>query len=141
MWRYEYKTDYDCNIATPVAVNGNVLLSSGENHGTVLLKLRPAGDKFETEEVWSSQGVRSVLRSEWQTPILLAGKLYGLDNIGSAGPVTNLACVDAATGERMWEQPRFGKANHIAADGKLFFSTMAGELVVVRATWVNKNAW
>jgi outer membrane protein assembly factor BamB len=134
LWRYPYKTEYDCNIAMPVAVNGNVLLSSGENHGSVLLKLKPAGEKFETEEVWSTQGVRSELRCEWQTPLLLDGKLYGLDNIGSAGPVTHLTCVDAASGKRVWQQARFGKSNLIAADGKLFFSTMAGELVVVRAT-------
>ena len=73
-------------------------------------------------------------RSEWQTPILLDGKLYGLDNIGSAGPVTHLTCLEAATGKPVWQQPRFGKANVIAADGKLIFSTMAGELVLVRAT-------
>jgi outer membrane protein assembly factor BamB len=73
------------------------------------------------------------LRSEWQTPILLDGKLYGLDNVGSAGPVTHLNCVDIKTGKLLWQQLRFGKSNLIAADGKLFFSTMKGELVVVRA--------
>jgi outer membrane protein assembly factor BamB len=134
LWRYEYETDYDCNIAMPIAVDGDVLISSGENHGSVRLKLKPNREKFDVEEVWSSQGTRSVLRSEWQTPILLDGKLYGLDNIGSAGPVTHLTCIDAKTGERIWQQTRFGKSNLIAADGKLFFSTMAGELIVVRAT-------
>jgi outer membrane protein assembly factor BamB len=134
LWRYPYKTDYDCNVATAIAVNDQVLISSGENHGTVLLKLNSTGDKFEPEEVWSSQGVKSVLRSEWQTPILHDGKLYGLDNAGSAGPVTNLTCLDAATGKQLWQKPRFGKANLIYADGKLFFSTLAGELVIVRAT-------
>jgi outer membrane protein assembly factor BamB len=134
LWRYPYETDYDCNTASPIAVDGKIFISSGENHGSMLLNLKPAGDKFDVEEVWSSQGPRSVLRSEWQTPLLLDGKLYGLDNVGSAGPVTNLTCLSAATGERVWQQPRFGKANLIAADGKLFFSTMAGELVVCRAS-------
>jgi outer membrane protein assembly factor BamB len=134
LWRYPYETDYDCNIAAPVAVDGNVLISSGENHGSVLLKLVPQGETFQVEEVWKSNGTSSVLRCEWQTPILLKGYLYGLDNIGSAGPVTHLTCVKAATGERAWQQPRFGKSNLIAADGKLIFSTMAGEVVLVRAT-------
>ena len=31
-------------------------------------------------------------------------------------------------------QPRFGKSNLIYADGKLFISTMRGELVIVMAT-------
>jgi outer membrane protein assembly factor BamB len=42
--------------------------------------------------------------------------------------------VNASTGERQWQQLRFGKGNLIAADGKLFLSTMPGELVVVTAT-------
>jgi outer membrane protein assembly factor BamB len=134
LWRYPYVTEYDCNTATPIAIDGNVLISSGENHGSVLLRLKPDNDKFTVEEVWKSQGPQSVLRSEWQTPVLLDGKLYGLDNIGSAGPVTHLTCVEAATGQRLWQQPRFGKSNLVAADGKLFLSTMAGEVVVVRAT-------
>jgi outer membrane protein assembly factor BamB len=134
LWRYPYETDYDCNIAMPVSVHGNVFVSSGENHGSVLLALKPDGDKLTPEEIWQSQGPQSVLRCEWQTPVLLEGKLYGLDNSGSAGPITNLTCIDAATGKRLWQQPRFGKANLIAADGKLFFSTMAGELVLARAS-------
>jgi len=134
LWRYPYETDYDCNIAAPLAVDGHVLISSGENHGSVLLKLAPQGNKFAAEEIWKSNGTSSVLRSEWQTPVLLDGYLYGLDNVGSAGPVTHLTCIKALTGERVWQQPRFGKSNLIAADGKLYFSTMAGEVVMVRAT-------
>src|SRR5206468_7699757 len=95
---------------------------------------KPDGEKVAVEEVWKSEGPQSVLRCEWQTPIFTGGKLYGLDNSGSAGPITNLTCIDAATGKQIWQQPRFGKSNLIAADGKLFFSTMAGELVVVRAS-------
>ena len=46
----------------------------------------------------------------------------------------HLTCVKADTGERVWQKTRFGKGNCIAADGKLFISTMKGELVIVRAT-------
>ncbi len=134
LWRFPYKTDFDCNIATPIAYKGNVFISSGENHGCVLLTLTADGDKTDVKEVWSSQGGKAVLRNEWQTSILLDGHLYGLDNVGSAGPVTHLTCIKADTGERVWQELRFGKSNLIAADGKLFFSTMKGELVVARAT-------
>ena len=74
------------------------------------------------------------MRNEWQTSILLDGFLYGFDNVGSAGPVTHLTCVNAQTGERVWRKTRFGKGNLISAGGKLFISTMAGDLVVVKAT-------
>ena len=139
LWRYPYQTDFDCNIAVPLAVDGKLFLSSGENHGCVLLSLAKEalskeGAKLAPQEVWQSQGSQSVMRNEWQTSILLDGHLYGFDNVGSAGPVTHLTCVNAATGKRVWQKPRFGKGNLIAADGKLWISTMNGELVIVRAT-------
>jgi outer membrane protein assembly factor BamB len=134
LWRFPFETNFNCNIATPIAIDGTVFVSSGENHGSVSLALMPDGEQFKLAEVWSSLGPKSVLRSEWQTPLLLDGYLYGMDNVGGAGPITHLTCVKADTGERAWQKPRFGKGNLIAADGKLFLSTMEGELVVLRAT-------
>ena len=134
LWRYPYETNFACNIATPLGFRGQVFLSSGENHGSVLLSFEAGNGGFKVSEVWSSQGPRSVMRNEWQTSILLDGFLYGMDNVGAAGPVTHLTCVEAATGKRRWQQPRFGKGNLIAADGKLLICTMKGELVAVRAT-------
>lgn len=134
LWRYPFKTNYECNIATPLEIKGQVFLSAGENHGSVLLALKPGGDKFALSEVWDSFGPKSVLRNEWQTSMLLNGHLYGMDNVGGAGPVTHLTCIDAATGERKWQETRFGKGNLIAADGKLFITTMKGEVVVALAT-------
>lgn len=134
LWRYPFETNFNCNIAEPLAVGGRIFISAGEDHGSVLLALTPDGDQFGVDEVWSSLGPRSVLRSEWQTALLLNGYLYGMDNVGGAGPITHLTCIKADTGERAWQKPRFGKGNLIAADGKLFLSTMKGELVVLRAT-------
>jgi len=133
LWRYPYVTDFGCNIATPLAIDGRVFLSAGENHGSVLLTLKPSGDTFDAEEVWESQGPKSVLRNEWQTSILWEDYLYGMDNVGGAGPITHLTCIEAATGKRQWQELRYGKGNLIAADGKLFISTLRGELVVARA--------
>lgn len=132
-WDHAYETNFNCNIATPLAVDGGIFLSAGENHGSVLLSLKPRDGKFEVGEVWSSQGAKSVLRNEWQTSILMDGYLYGFDNVGGAGPITHFTCIDAKNGARKWQQVRFGKGNLIAADGKLFLSTMQGELIVVKA--------
>lgn len=130
LWRYPYETEFNCNIATPLAVDGRVFISCGENHGCVLLDVSGK----EPAVVWESQGTKSILKNEWQTAIQLGGHLYGFDNVGSAGPVTHLACINAADGKPVWQKSRFGKGNLIAADGKLFLSTMKGELVVLAAT-------
>ena len=42
--------------------------------------------------------------------------------------------MNAATGERLWQKLRFGKGNLIAADGKLWISTIRGDLVLVAAS-------
>ena len=134
LWRYPYETNFNCNIVTPLAFKDQVFISSGENHGCVMLSFKKSGDKISVGEAWSSQGSQSVLRNEWQTSILSDGYLYGFDNVGAAGPVTHLNCVNAETGKRVWQKTRFGKGNLIAADGKLFISTMNGDLVAVRIT-------
>ncbi|MBS0263536.1 MAG: PQQ-binding-like beta-propeller repeat protein [Planctomycetes bacterium] len=134
LWSFPYLTDFNCNIATPIAVNGGVLLSAGENHGSVLLKIFATGTErqYKVTPLWESFGPSSVLRSEWQTAVAMNGSLYGFDNVGGAGPVSHLTCIEAATGKRQWQQLRFGKGNLIAADGKLFVSTLQGELVVAK---------
>jgi outer membrane protein assembly factor BamB len=134
LWRYPFETDFACNIATPVAYRSQVFISSGENHGCALLGLAATNAGFQAEEKWSSLGPKSVLRNEWQTSILLGDHLYGFDNVGGAGPISHLTCIHEGTGERAWQQARFGKGNMIAADGKLWMSTMKGELVVARAS-------
>lgn len=133
LWRFPYDTNFDCNIAVPLVFNDRVFFSAGENHGSVLLELVSKGKALQPKESWSSQGPQSVMRNEWQTSILLGDYLYGMDNVGGAGPVTHLNCVNLKTGERVWQEKRFGKGNLICAEGKLFVSTMKGELVIVAA--------
>ena len=135
LWEYPFATDYDCNIACPVQIDdSSLLVSAGENHGAVVLRVTQSNGRWTVEETWSSLGRRSVLRSEWQTPVLLGDHVFGLDNVGAAGPVTNLVCVNVSTGESVWSRNRFGKSNLTLADGKLFLSTVKGELVIVQAT-------
>ena len=50
LWSYPFVTDYDCNTATPIAVDGKVLISSGENHGSVLLDVSQTGGKWSVKE-------------------------------------------------------------------------------------------
>ncbi|MGE0606183.1 MAG: PQQ-binding-like beta-propeller repeat protein [Pirellulales bacterium] len=134
LWRHEFETDFDCNIATPLAVGEDVFISAGENHGSALLQLSRGGKSFKVKEAWSSLGPKSVMRNEWQTSILLDGHLYGMDNVGGAGPITHLNCIEAKSGKLKWRQQRFGKGNLIAADGKLYIATFDGDLAIVRAS-------
>ncbi|MFO0976636.1 MAG: PQQ-binding-like beta-propeller repeat protein [Planctomycetaceae bacterium] len=133
-WSFPFITDYDCNTANPVTTDdGHVLISAGENHGSVLLNIAKSGNKWTVKDEWTSAGKDSQLRAEWQTPVLHDGYLYGLDNSGSAGPITNLVCIRLSDRKTMWQKSRFGKSNLILADGMLWLTTMNGELVCVEA--------
>ena len=135
LWKFPFPTEYDCNTACPVQLGeSEVLISAGENHGAAVLQITANGQKLSAEEVWSSYGKDSQLRAEWQTPVIHDGHLYGLDNSGSAGPITNLVCIRLKDHETVWQKARFGKSNLILADGKLFLTTMSGEVVIVEAS-------
>lgn len=134
LWRFPFETDFGCNTATPIDVSGGVFVSAGENHGSVLIDLGRDGDRFTPRARWASLGPKSLMRNEWQTSIVVGDHLYGFDNVGAAGPVTHLVCLDASTGREVWRKSRFGKGNMVLADGKLWITTLEGELVLVRAT-------
>lgn len=135
LWSYEYSTDYDCNTATPVPLgDSKLLISAGENHGATILTIQESDGTYTATADWESLGNDSVLRAEWQTPVVFDGHLYALDNKGSAGPITNMVCIRMSDRKQLWAESRFGKANFILADGKLFVSTMRGDLMIVKAT-------
>lgn len=139
LWSYPFATAYDCNTATPIEIDGDVLISAGENHGSVRLKIASDGDEYRVSEVWHSFGGQASLRSEWQTPLQIGKYVYGFDNVGSAGAVTHLSCIDAQTGENQWKKTRFGKANAILVDGKMIAANMKGELILGRLTPTGYN--
>ena len=134
LWRFPFKTDFACNTATPIAVDGGIFISAGENHGCVLIDLKPQGDGFVARSRWDSLDTKSVMRNEWQTSIVVGDHLYGFDNVGAAGPVTHLVCLEAKTGQEIWRKLRFGKGNMVSADGKLWITSIDGELILARAT-------
>ncbi len=135
-WSFDYVTDYDCNTASPVQLSASTfLISAGENHGSTILKISGDAASGQTvAPVWQSLARDSQLRAEWQTPVVYDGHLYALDNIGSAGPITNLVCIRLSDMTTIWQQNRFGKSNLTLADGKLFIANMKGEVIIVAAS-------
>ena len=133
LWSYPFETDYGCNTASPIMIDGGIFVSAGENHGSVLLDVNKGPDGLVVSERWKSLDQKSVMRNEWQTSIVVGDYLYGFDNVGGAGPISHFSCIEAKTGKRVWQKSRFGKGNLVYADGKFWLTTIEGELVVARA--------
>ncbi|MEI7685481.1 MAG: PQQ-binding-like beta-propeller repeat protein [Planctomycetota bacterium] len=130
LWRHAWKTDFDCNIMTPIVVDGDKLfVSSGESNGCVLFQLNAAA---APKTVWESKGRKSVMINYWANPVIHEGFLYGF--AGEFSNKIHLRCIDLKTGKPRWTQEDFGKGSMTLADGHLFITTKEGDLVLVRAT-------
>lgn len=118
IWSYPWKTEYDVNAADPIVAGDKVFLSSGYNHGGVLLKVSAQG----AAKVWENKNIRN----HFNTCVLWQGYLYGPDDGG-------LRCIAFDTGELKWTCREFGKGSLMAADGKLVALSEKGELIIAQA--------
>jgi outer membrane protein assembly factor BamB len=124
LWRHPWKTSYDVNAATPLQVGPDrLLISSGYNSGAALIAVDASGAK----EVWRNKN----LRAHINTPVEWGGAIYGVDGNTGGG---NLVCLDAATGERRWEEKSVKGGALVLAGGALIVVSEKGDLVIAEAT-------
>jgi outer membrane protein assembly factor BamB len=127
-WSMPWKTEFDCNICTPIVLGDRLFVTSGEKVGCALLKVN--ADKAP-DVVWDSKGPKSVIINYWANSVVHDKHIYGLS--GEFDGIVNLVCVELETGKRKWIKERFGPGSLTVADGHLFINNKAGELVVVKA--------
>jgi outer membrane protein assembly factor BamB len=102
LWRVEWKTDYDINVAQPVIVSDDtVMIASGYNKGGTLLRVTKEGDTWKPSQVWRSKN--SVLRYKFTNGVRRktaeGDYIYGLND-------GYLECVDLKTGRQVWKDER-----------------------------------
>lgn len=59
LWQFPFETDFGCNTATPIVVDGGVFVSAGENHGSVLIDVERDGDAYVPQARWSRSAPRA----------------------------------------------------------------------------------
>jgi len=120
LWRYDWKTSFDLNVATPIYHDGQVFISSNYGHGAAMLRIGPG---VAPEEVYTTKAMQN-----WFTgSILLGGHLYGFND-------NRLTCLEWATGKLKWDQSGFGRGGLTIADGQLIVLSERGEVVLADAT-------
>jgi outer membrane protein assembly factor BamB len=130
LWRHEWRTAHNANIATPVVVGDYVFVSSAYSKGCVLLRLAAAGDGVKAEQVYFRKG--RVMQNHHSTCVQRDGYLYGYDN-------EDLRCVDLRSGEvnEDWNaRPVSGERNKgcvILAGDHLIGLTQTGTLFLADA--------
>jgi outer membrane protein assembly factor BamB len=107
------------NAANPVMVGDDVLLTASYGIGAKLVAIGKDAAKIQWEG--------DTLSSQYATPIVYDGMVYGVDGRQDGGPVT-LKCFDPATRDLAWAHPLGEYATLIAADGKLLIQQTDGVL-------------
>ncbi len=123
LWREPWDLPGD-RITMPLPLGDDrLLVSAGYGVGSRLLRLEPAGDSFQVEELWESRR----LKSKFAPMVARDGVVYGLDD-GVA------VALDPETGERLWKRGRYGHGQFILVGDLMLIQTEKGDVVLVEAT-------
>ncbi len=112
-------------IPTPVFGNGLIYAVSGPSGPTLAIRPGGRGDVTDSHVVW-----RNTRGSPYVPSAILVDDLYYLvDDKGIA------TCLDAKTGERVWQKRLSGKytASPVSAAGRVYFTDEDGTTIVIRA--------
>ena len=135
LWDYRFSVQAGLTIPTP-RQSGNRLLVSSFYNGSLMLDVDPDG--AGADKVWrggSDSEVRTDgLHSLMCTPMLTGTHIYGVGSYGQ------LRCLDASSGERVWEtfeatgEGRWWNAFLIPHEDRVFIHNEQGELIIARLT-------
>lgn len=114
------------NAAAPLAVDGKVFVTASYNVGAALVDL----SKSEPRKLW---GDDDTLSSQYTTPVLVKGYLYGTHGREDAGE-SEYRCIDAATGKVKWSEPNWPVAHTLVVGDTLLAVGSNGQLRVLAAS-------
>ena len=135
-WEQPFRVDFDMTVAVPVQYGRELFVTTFYN-GPLMLTLdadRPAARvrwKGDSNSEILTVGLHSVLA----TPFIVDGYIYGVGSYGQ------LRCLDAATGERIWEtqavtveRARWASAFIVRHEDRFFINNDRGDLIIARMT-------
>lgn len=134
LWRHPFPPkNMVIAVATPV-VSGERLFVTSFYDGSLMLRLRP--DRLAVEPIWRKVGPdeqhTEALHSIISTPLILGDHVYGVDSYGE------LRCLDANTGERLWEsldavpRARWSTIHFVTQRELVWMFNERGELIISR---------
>jgi outer membrane protein assembly factor BamB len=121
LWSVPFKSR-PVNANTAV-VDGQTVYVTGQNMGTLAIKVTQSNGKFNTETLWTNSSGQA--GSSYTAPILRDGVLFGY----ASG---KFACLSAKTGEMLWaDTTAHGQTAAIVDAGSCLIAlTIEGDLIV-----------
>jgi len=135
-WAYPFPPRlWPIGIATPV-VQGDKLFITSAIDGALMLRLLP--DRLSVEKLWQRRGQNEIntdaLHCLISTPFIEGNYIYGIDHYGE------LRCLDARTGDRLWEsrdvvpRARWATAHLVRNGERVWIFNERGQLIISRMT-------
>jgi outer membrane protein assembly factor BamB len=134
LWKHPFQPKrMVINVPTPVVHNGR-LFASAFYDGSLMLRLRQ--DQPAVEQIWRRIGVNErqtdSLHAMISTPYLEGDYVYGVDSYGQ------LRCLDAETGDRIWEDltavptERWATIHMVRNGDRMWMFNERGQLLIGR---------
>lgn len=146
LWRYPHSAQYGLNISTPIwGPNNRLFASSAYGGGSRMLRLTSAHGRTTASELWSNNR----MRLHFGSALLMDNVIVG--SSGDFGPAF-LVALNAETGEEVWRDRSFARAQLVDANGMLVIVDEQGDLAVAsvsdkglrvhaRREILTSNAW
>jgi outer membrane protein assembly factor BamB len=118
---YSWAEGIPAKGSQPVIIGDNrIFLSAGYHAGCALLEVTAAEDgKLAAAKVWENLK----MKTQFNSVALRDGHVYGLDD-------NKLACLDIASGERLWKEGRFGSGQSLLVDDLVIVQSEPGDVVL-----------
>ncbi len=112
------------NAAVPVAIGKDILVTASYGIGSKLITTKGTPPRI----VWENDS----LASQYSTPVLHQGKLFGYNGREDTGDGT-YRCIDAGTGKLLWEQPGMPVGHSLLIGDKILMLDCKGKLRIIEA--------
>jgi outer membrane protein assembly factor BamB len=135
-WTQPYSTQFGLTVSTPRKMDDLLFVTSFYN-GPMMVRL--AQDRPEASLAWKGKSSSEIntdsLHSIISTPFLEKGRIYGVCSYGQ------LRCLNAQTGERLWEtfaattgaaKVRWANAFLVKNGDVFFLANESGDLIIAR---------
>ncbi len=138
-----YSSRYDEHAAEPLYREPFLMAASPFRAGAVCYRLDaanpPGGEGTASSLNFAPVWTNRKFSNDTASSVLVDGRIYGFDLRDAQAKAQRPSrgtykCLDFSTGEVLWETDRVGHATAVAAQGKLFLLTDAGELILARAS-------
>jgi len=137
LWRWEYTTTREIwqrIVASPVVVDGLVLVSQAHGRGMFALKPGLQGTVPHDKAVWLWEG-DDAGAADCCSPLVYRGNVYVIAGDKRKGKA--LTCMEPKTGKIKWRQEFKAagpwRASPTGADGKIYCISEGGDVVVLAA--------